>query len=155
MTHDYCRWLGDELERLFKCFVLYVLIVIGTVAQATERPLTIHLDAGGTLKGRLHQLDLLRASRRPVVIAGLCMSACTMLLALPQTCVDPEARLTFHGPQNSKRRITPEQHEYYSRLIARHYPPQLERWYLREGRYGKHNLTGSEVIDLGAIRCKK
>jgi len=64
-------------------------------AQAVVR---IGEDHGGRIGNYLLKYKLLSLSGEPVIIDGLCASACTMVLMLPkhQICATPRAVLGFH-----------------------------------------------------------
>lgn len=56
----------------------------------------------------------------------------------PGACVDPKAALMFHGPQFNygMTAIPREDFDHWSQVLASHYPRQIGKWYLAEGRYG-------------------
>jgi hypothetical protein len=103
----------------------------------------ISCDAGGLVKDYIN----LPASE----IRGYCASACTMRML--NGCVHPEATLMFHGPSHFGFPLPERDFEYWSRIIARHYPEKLRKWYMSEGRYTTTYMTGREVIEMGAREC--
>ncbi len=120
--------------------------------------IVVQNDGGGNMANRVAQVQQLRRSGKPVEIRGNCMSACTMYLGLRNTCVTPGARLGFHGPSSRYYGIAlpREEFEYWSRVMANHYPSQLRSWYMREGRniiVGYHHISGRELIRMGVPRC--
>ncbi len=80
-----------------------------------------------------------------------------MYLGLPGTCVGPQARFGFHGPEGANgRRLSADEFETWSRIMAAYYPPQLRVWFMKEARYRTTNyitLTGAELIRMGVPRC--
>ena len=125
--------------------------------QHFAQPYVVRNDRGGLVRDRLRELHDLRASGRPVEIRGrICFSTCTMLLGLPQTCIDPETVFGFHGPSRRGRALPPEEFEYYSQVIAQYYPKPLRNWYIEEGRTrirGIFRIRGREIIRMGLKSC--
>lgn len=87
----------------------------------------------------------------PERITGYCASSCTMKML--NGCVEPSATLVFHGPSYYGLPLSEIEFDYWSKVIASHYPPSLAEWYMIEGRYTNTSMTGQEVIDLGARKC--
>ena len=85
-------------------------------------------------------------------IRGYCGSACTMKLL--NGCVHPDAILMFHGPDYYGLPLPTRDFEYWSRVIANHYPPALAEWYMEEGRFVTTTMSGQDAIDLGARQCQ-
>ena len=83
---------------------------------------------GGTIGTFATFYDALRGSGVPVVLKGICISACTLILELPKTqvCVEPTASLGFHLAVNGETN-TPDP-EMTSALIWRYYPPAVQAW---------------------------
>lgn len=99
-------------------------------------------DAGGYIAERSAYI----AASPSVEIRGYCASACTMHLA--NGCVHPTATLVFHGP------ITTDRFDYWSAIMAEHYPPALSDWFMTTGRFGEYTMTGQEAINMGASECQ-
>lgn len=53
-------------------------------------------DQGGSLLRRVAHVTLLRDRNIPVHVEGFCISACVLLLALPNTCTEPDAFWMIH-----------------------------------------------------------
>lgn len=121
------------------------------------KPYVVRNDRGGVVRDRLRELNQLRASGRPVEIRGnVCFSTCTMLLGLPQTCVDPDTVFGFHGPSRRGQPLPPQEFEYYSQVIAQYYPKQLRSWYIDTGRKrinGVFRIKGQDIIRMGLKSC--
>lgn len=131
-------------------------------ARAAERfapPLVVTDDYGGSLPERVQQIEAMRRKGISVAVPyGHCMSACTLYLGLPDTCVGPSAVFGFHGPSAGQSTIGLPQAEFehWTRLMASYYPPPLRRWFLREGRYTTltyKTVSGAELIRLGVRAC--
>ncbi|MBY6059183.1 hypothetical protein [Leisingera daeponensis] len=63
----------------------------------------------------------------------------------------------FHGPSRRGVRLKDEDFEYFSRLMAWHYPELLQAWFLQTGRYGisrVYKIKGSEIIRIGVPACR-
>jgi hypothetical protein len=87
------------------------------------KPYVVRNDRGGVVRDRLRELNQLRASGRPVEIRGnVCFSTCTMLLGLPQTCVDPDTVFGFHGPSRRGPPMAPPRGAYESPVKRQNIP---------------------------------
>lgn len=149
------------------CFLALALLVAGSVgfgpapasAQtlvAAKRAVVIRNDLGGDVGARANRIAAMRAAGQHVEIRGaVCYSACTMYLSLPESCVSPQTEFGFHGPSFYGLPLSPEQFEFWSQVIARHYPDTLRAWYLRVGRHSATmiRIRGSELIRLGVPDC--
>ena len=115
-------------------------------------------DQGGSVESRLREIARLRSAGTRVEIRGQCASACTMFLGLPNACVAQSSRLGFHGPQSQYYGISlpPEEFEYWSSVMADHYPGAIRAWFMAEARQttmGLITISGSEAIRMGARAC--
>lgn len=120
------------------------------------QPLVIRDDAGGRVDWRAEKIAKLRQSGQPVQLRGECMSACTMYLSLPQVCVAANATFGFHGPSFYGIPLNDYDFNYWSQVIAAHYPPAIAEWYMTEARFNTNRtrrIRGSELIKLGYPEC--
>ncbi len=134
------------------------LVTLGTaVTAAGSQPYVVGNDRGGFVRDRLIEIRNLRSSGRRVEIRGrICYSTCTMLLGLPNTCVSPNTKFGFHGPSRGGQRLSAEKFDFYSRVIAKHYPKALNDWYMKTGRNrinGIYKISGREIIRMGVKAC--
>lgn len=130
------------IPRLFRRAALLALIALPacaappsavTVATASQsqtgpaaEPIVIHDNRGGNVVQMIARRNELEASGRPVRITGRCNSACTMLITLPNACLDPDASVGFHAPRLPGTEIIPP---IVDQLMAMHYRGGiLERW---------------------------
>jgi len=124
----------------------------GAVSQAA--PYVVRADYGGSVQTRIRDVQALRASQRQVQISGsVCMSTCTMLLSLRNTCVAPETIFGFHGPSRNGVPLARPIFDQVSMIIAQHYPEPIRTWYMNVARHSIseiQTLTGAELIRLGA-----
>ena len=104
-----------------------------TVSDLASAPVVVVDDAGGGIAERAEELQRLRASGRPVVIAGRCASACTLYLSLDRVCVTGRAVLQFHAPSDPG----------LSQIFMALYPPSIRRWIAARGGLGARVLTMS------------
>ncbi len=127
-----------------------------TVAQQ-DRTLLIRNDRGGNLRERIALLETLRRQGRRAEIGGAeCLSACTLYLGLPGSCVHRRTVFGFHGPSHYGAPLPPGQFEYWSRRIADQYPEPLRSWYLETGRTriaGFFRLSGAALVRIGFPPC--
>lgn len=115
-----------------------------------QGPLHITHDPGGRVAVRAAQVAL--NGDRPVRILGYCASACTMWLAARDVCIARDATLQFHGPSFWGLPLPPDQFDYWSSVIASHYPGTLADWYMQTGRFGTFTIIGEDVIANGWAR---
>lgn len=134
-----------------------LLLPLETAKAAQRATYVVGNDRGGYLHDRLIELGNLQRNGTRVQIRGnICYSTCTMFLGLSGTCVNPNTTFGFHGPSKSGRRLAPQKFEYFSQVMANHYPTQLRDWFMREGRHrisGVYKLKGSELIRMGVKSC--
>lgn len=125
-------------------------------AEYSPEPLMVHSDMGGDVGLRANRIAAMRSNRQSVRILGpSCYSACTMYLSLPGSCISRNTQFGFHRPSYYGAALSPSQFEYWSKVIAAHYPAPLQSWYLSEGRYslGLQMISGAELIRLGVAEC--
>ena len=112
-------------------------------------------DRGGLLSDRLEELEILRSSKLRIEIRGrVCFSTCTMLLGLPNVCVDPETIFGFHGPSQNGTPLQPVEFEKFSRVMAEAYPVPISTWFMATARHrihGAHKISGYQLVDLGVV----
>lgn len=156
---SFSRWRRHARRALNTCALTAGLILPTALASQSIAPLRVFNDPGGSLPHRVQEVARLRSSGRPVEIrSGYCNSACTLYLGLPSTCIGRQASFGFHGPSSSRYGIAlpPRQFNYWSTVMADHYPEPLRGWFMREGRQrvvGLYRITGAELIRLGVREC--
>lgn len=126
------------MRSLIASLLLWASIAGSVSAQSV---VVIHNDEGGLVRNYLDKYDAMRESGTRIILAGDCVSACSLVLTLPkwQVCALPYARLGFHaasdnigGPADLKAT-----HEiavlFYPRVVWKwlhttrvHYEPALE-----------------------------
>ena len=139
-------------------------VIASDAAQAATTPtlgastpvLSVTSDYGGSVIGRYHTLAALRLQGTRVEVKGQCMSACTMYLGLPNTCVSPQAIMGFHGPR-PRGQNAPTPNGSAARLMAAHYPPKLRQWFMETGQYIPGDqvarFSGDQLVSMGVKRC--
>ncbi|PRY73873.1 hypothetical protein [Marivita geojedonensis] len=134
------------------CFTL-----VGGALQAQSAAFVVGNDRGGIVGDRAAEIRRLKSAGRRVEIRGrICLSSCTMYLGAGDVCVDPETRFGFHGPSYYGQPLAPQHFEYWSEVIADHYPKPLKDWFMSTARYrmnGYHTIKGAELIRLGTPEC--
>lgn len=154
-----CAALG-AINFFKKTFVAMALgLVVSLPAAATaQQSYVVGTDRGGYLHDRLIELSNLRRNGVHVEIRGrVCYSTCTMFIGLPHSCVDPNTTFGFHGPSRSGRRLAKAEFDYFSTVMAEHYPKPLRDWFMTTGRNkisGVHKMKGRELIRMGVRACK-
>ncbi len=79
-------------------------------------------------------------TKSPAHINYTCMSACTLRLANPRTCVGPRAVFVFHAPFNAGRH-----NARIGRWMMGLYPPPIRSWIRSRG-----GLTSRPIVLRGA-----
>ncbi|WP_083219046.1 hypothetical protein [Bradyrhizobium icense] len=123
MGHKY--WVG---------LVTVAFVLACTVAS--EAAVRIAGDPGGYIGRYVHKYQRLRASGQPVVIDGLCASACTIVLSsIPanRICVTAQANLAFHAAWDFVPRGRPVTNPGATRRLYSMYPAPVRRWIADRG----------------------
>ncbi len=145
----------DKIKALSVAGIISTMFFAGCsiqVAPTKGDVKTVLYDEGGSISVREEEIAALAKSGTRVEIIGTCISTCTMYLSLPNTCVAPDATLGFHGATEVLFvPATPYNKLRYDRRMAAHYPPNLHKWFMTEGRdliILWHSKTGQEVHDM-------
>lgn len=138
--------------------VVFAALLTGLMAATTATALDIRNDLGGAVSQRIAKIEHLRAAGTKIRIVGTCVSACTLYLGLPNTCVAPTAQLGFHGPSTRLKGIPLPRQEFerISRQMASYYPSRIRGWFMSQARMrtaGYYTLSGVEAIAMGARAC--
>src|SRR5215471_17879615 len=132
-----------------------IAAVVSTALSVTSASSTeiISGDIGGKMRDYATHFRQLRDSGEPVVLAGRCVSACTMVLGLvpsDRLCATPNAVLGFHAAwmfDNSGKRVVSSSG---TEDLMRTYPAPVRAWIARHG-----GLTSKMIYlrgrDLAAI----
>jgi hypothetical protein len=154
------QWIGPWAAAI--CLGLLVLLpgmglAQDSAATSSRAVLVVGNDEGGLVSNRVEEINRILLQGTHVEIRGqVCYSACTMYLGMPDTCVLPQTSFGFHGPSHYGRRLSAHDFEYWSQVIASHYPAPLRSWYLTEGRTrisDYFRISGTELIRLGVRQC--
>lgn len=123
-----------------------------TIPPRTQASVSIHLDPGGSVADYLRWYRRLADAGVVARIDGSCVSACTLVLAMPvrASCITREARLGFHLASVDGKDdpvVTDE-------LVKEFYPPRVQQWIKDNGPLASAPIymLGSEVIALGVMR---
>lgn len=146
----------SRLGNLLSIAAMSLLVFAPAVTASTT--IRISNDGGGSIAARVSEIESIRSRGQKVEIrVGYCNSACTLYLGLPDTCVSPNARFGFHGPQIATRGLTmlPSQFEKWSKVMADHYPRPLRSWFMNSARHSTDLITikGDQLIALGVSQC--
>lgn len=116
-------------------------------SAAAGAPIVIHDNRGGNVLRMMARRAELERSGREVRITGVCRSACTMLVTLPNACLHPEASVGFHAPRLPGTTIIPPM---VDQMMAAHYRNGIrERWFA-EWRHSLdiHSISAREYVQL-------
>lgn len=148
----------NAVQCLLCSAIIFAALLIGIANPNAASALDIRKDLGGAVSQRIAKVEKLRAAGTQVRIIGTCVSACTLYLGLPNTCVLPSARLGFHGPSTRLKGIPLPRQEFerVSRQMAAYYPGQIKGWFMSEARLrtgGYYTISGAQAIAMGAKAC--
>ena len=123
-----------------------------TVLHPSRASVSIHLDPGGNVADYLRWYRRLADAGVIAKVDGSCVSACTLVLAMPSSavCITREARLGFHLAMiNDLPRpdVTEE-------LVQEFYPPSVQQWIKEHGPLvsAPIYMSGAEAIALGVMK---
>jgi hypothetical protein len=138
--------------------VLFAAFVVTLGIPKSASALDIRNDLGGAVSSRIAKVEQLRAAGIQVRILGTCVSACTLYLGLPNTCVAISARLGFHGPSTRLKSIPLPRQEFerISRQMATYYPSKIRKWFMSQARMrtgSYYTISGAQAIAMGARPC--
>ena len=164
MKRDLLRGLGrwgiarSRLGSSIAVTAISLLAFCPAASASASTTIRISNDGGGSISARVSEIRNIRSLGQKVEIqAGYCNSACTLYLGLPNTCVSPNARFGFHGPQLATKGLTmlPSQFEKWSQIMADHYPQQLRHWFMNSARHSTDLITvkGDQLFALGISHC--
>jgi len=140
--------------------VAMVALTLATSPALAQGTMIIEDDRGGAVDARVQLIQDYKSSDVHLEIRGrFCLSACTMFLGMKNVCVSPDTVFGFHGPSSAVYGIglASKAFEYWSHVMADHYPEPIKSWYLKDGRnriVGFHEITGRGLIDLGVAECQ-
>lgn len=128
--------------------ILALALVLAIGAGAARAAHVITFSPGGVMWDFIQEFQKLREARTPVVVDGLCLSACTIMLGIlnnEQVCVTNRAIFGFH----SARFVTGDYAEEATRMLWEMYPDQVRALLRERGWNGP-----SEHPDFLFIRAK-
>lgn len=154
----------DGVRRALIAAALAIALIVGLLAifffsprsDAAEwqpapsvKPFLIGNDPGGEGDDYILMFRRLQASGIPVIIDGLCKSACTIVLSLPpeQVCATPTGRFGFHDIEDDDRGRERVNRQLTLQIARRLYPPKVFELF-KTLKFNKHNDT----IDVPALR---
>lgn len=93
-------------------------------------------DRGGRIGTYVDKYEDLRSSGEPVMIDGLCASACTIVLGAvnpDRICVTAKANLGFHAAWDLGPQGRPVTNPEATRMLFSMYPSKVRHWISRRG----------------------
>lgn len=119
------------------------------------RAYTITNDPGGRIVDFYRRYDNLRNNGAPVIIDGLCASACTLVTALvpsQNVCITPRARLGFHSAfdlfEGGRTKFSP----IGTSMLWSVYPQRVKQLLLARGWNGHTPHPDVIWIDYSTLR---
>jgi hypothetical protein len=123
------------------------IIGIGSGASAFAEGSSLPYGGGGRINAPAI-VSQYNQSGEPFRIEGSCQSSCTMLLAIRNVCVDPNATLLFHAALFPNERGQKPPPERQARMLNA-YNPRLRSYLVSNGyvdSFEFHALSGREII---------
>ena len=166
---DCCRggyaraWLEAPMTKIAVCMIATIVTAAGFTQNGSAEvglanTYIVKRDWGGVIAKYHRHAQRLETVSKPVVIDGVCASACTAYLR--NACATPRARIGFHRAKLSRKargryksdrekRLLKSLILYLDQLLASHYPPKVKRWISRKGGIPPNNqslwLEGAEA----------
>ncbi len=127
--------------RRFVAAALGACILLTAASASAE--VRIQRDFGGQIGPYLDMFAMMRESGQRIVIDGPCLSACTLVLAMPpgRICITRRATLGFHAAWTPDELGRPVLSRGGTRVLWRTYPPRIRNWISRHG-----GLTGRTIF---------
>ena len=153
------RSVQSVLHNFLYVFTIYMFATItgASPGYAQSPAFIVGHDRGGIIGVRANEVRRLNNSGRRVEIRGtICLSSCTMYLGAENVCVNPEASFGFHGSSYYGQPLAPEDFEYWSKILASHYPPAIRKWFMTTARHKRtsyYTIRGNELIQQGVRPC--
>lgn len=150
------HWFVGRLLCLALAMLAITVAIPRQLAAQGANVIVVQSDRGGYIGQRNAEIRTLRASGTRVELQGLCLSACTMYLSLPNACVSPSAVFGFHGPSRNGQPLSARDFDHWSQIMASGYREPLRSWYMSQARYtlsGYHQLSGTDLIRMGYPPC--
>jgi hypothetical protein len=156
---------GRALRHLTVGLVLALAGVVGSTAPSmawvrSPSQILVTNDLGGPVEERMRRVERMRSRGEGVAIPyGRCISACTLYLGLPNTCVGRQAEFGFHGPSAATRGLGLPFGEFQriSQQMANYYPEPLRSWFMSTARHiinaSYYRVSGAQLIQLGFSEC--
>lgn len=129
---------------------LAALAIATSPVRAAPPPFVIDDDYGGIVDTFMMWYKRLADSGAPVVLRGICVSACTLVLRLPksQVCVEPTASLGFHlWAASGKPDVS-----LTAAGVRRYYPIAVQEWLKKQEAlliWPITFMTAEEIVALG------
>lgn len=137
--------------RFLACFGLF-----GWAGQTLAVASSLPYSGGGPI-GAPNIVRQYNQSGQPFRIEGRCQSSCTMLLAIKNVCVDPNATLLFHAalfPNERGQKPPPARQA----AMLNSYNPKLRNYLVKNGyvdTFDFHAISGRDIIQTFGYRACK
>ncbi len=142
------------MRRGFRLIAAAILTLAYLTSATVAKPVVIGDDGGGNIHTFSMWYERIRDSGVPVVLRGICDSACTIVLSLPhdQVCVERTASLGFHLASVNDEAAP----SMTGAMIRRWYPEPVRKWLMGQTLHeAPLYMTADEVIKLGIFpACK-
>ena len=118
--------------------------------------MALNVDFGGGIIERMQVVELLEKANVAVEISGICLSACTLYLGLPNVCVEPKTVLGFHSAYFTNEEGQPVLSDFGNTVLMEYYPPNIRKWVTEKKALSSVEMKymgAEEAWKLGVKRC--
>ncbi len=140
-------------------FLLGMLMLVILMPTAAQAEYHINGDRGGRIGTYVDKYQSVRDSGEPVVIDGLCASACTIVLAAvprDRICVTANANLGFHAAWDFGEGGRPVTNPAATQMLYAMYPRKVRKWIAARGGLRPKMVfaRGKSLAALGYKSCR-
>jgi hypothetical protein len=107
-----------------------ISLLAGAFLFATHANATVVItrDPGGLIEYFVHKYEVIRASGDQVIVAGPCLSSCTMMLGIipdSKICATPHGLFGFHSGMEMLPRQQMRYSSFWTQVMWRGYPERV------------------------------
>ena len=119
------------------------------------KPIIILDDRGGRVSDYMNAAHTYTVEGREVRIIGLCWSACSLALSVPNVCVGSMATVMFHDAYNLK---SGEINLQTTQAILNQLPYKIKNKIsktIQKNFHAESTLDAKQLIEMGIKKCEK
>ncbi len=123
-----------------------------------SQPANTTIDYGGSIFERITTFNMLKDTGVTIKIEGVCISACTMYLGLPDVCVQDGALFGFHSSFEMDQNGGMKKSDFGNQVLMEFYPDAVKKYVVENKLLDTINLTlvnAKTLWSLGIRKCTK